>query len=263
MIFRTRFEAGSFRALRRRSNDPIAEGFFAWKTLTCRAGPWWTGSKQLSAFTTFIAFIARVLPRLQPHWGPSKTIGKCICNSCSVEHKVRKEFVAPELGITETSVINTFGIALNAHSGSRTDPSNAPIRSIESPGARCRILCEVQISWKSSWPASKPGAPEMDFVFTVCDDTANESCQFGRSADDGALGRAGSGSRGRFRGGKAVGLRRHRIGCSTTGRSHDRRRSRETAFHTPLSRRHQNDAFNSGNRHWRGFPSSVRRLGRR
>ena len=41
---------------------------------------------------------------------------------------------------------------------------------------------------------AQPGAPRLDFVFTVCDNAAGEMLpDLARSTDDGALGRRGSG----------------------------------------------------------------------
>ena len=61
-----------------------------------------------------------------------------------------------------------------------------------------------------SWSEfARPDAPQLDFVFTVCDDAAEGVLPaVARSADDGALGNPGSGCGRRHRSGATAGIRR-------------------------------------------------------
>ena len=61
-------------------------------------------------------------------------------------------------------------------------------------------ICHGRFAQQGLGRICEPGAPQMNFVFTVCDNAAKKLSRVAGPADDGALGRAGSSSRGRLTG---------------------------------------------------------------
>ena len=96
--------------------------------------------------------------------------------------------------IIAEAILNKIGAGNFApfQRGSQPKGQVNPFALKASAGARLRPSTALR---SKSWDEfAEPGAPEMDFVFTVCDNAAGESLPgLARPADDGALGRRGSG----------------------------------------------------------------------
>jgi arsenate reductase len=94
------------------------------------------------------------------------------------------------------SLLNTKGgPTFTAHSaGSRPAGSIHPEALKQLASAHLSTAGLRSKSWDEF---ARPDAPQMDFVFTVCDNAADEMSVVAGAADDGALGRSRSGGRNR------------------------------------------------------------------